>query len=161
MRQRNRQISPERKGLFTFGTVLMAIGALVIVVGFIGFFTSSQDAVASFGKGSSNPVSWWIGVFVGMLVAGVGSAMRHLAARGVAGSGLVLDPDRARRDLEPWARMGGGMIKDAIEETGLPIGQGPAAPAAAAEPAIKVRCGKCRALNDETAKFCAQCAAPL
>jgi len=178
MHPRKRQISPERQSLFTFGTVLMAIGLIVIVVAFIGFVTSSQNAVGGSGpsfnvtmvdgqpvsqlaqRSTNDPFDWLIACVVGMVITTAGGSMRHLAARGVAGSGLVLDPERARGDLEPWARMGGGLLKDAIEESGLPVGRN-APGASATEPDVKVRCPKCRALNDESAKFCGQCAAPL
>lgn len=178
MRAPRKQISPERHGLFTVGTVLMVIGICVVAVTFIGFVTSSRDAVGSHGPrfdvtmvdgkpvakpiegGMSDPFHWWVAFAIGLVVSGVGAAMRGVAARGVAGSGLVLDPERARSDLEPWARMGGGMLKDAIEESGLPLGKD-AASAQPAEPVVKIRCPKCRALNDEIAKFCGQCAAPL
>ena len=36
-----------------------------------------------------------------MLLA-LGVNLRRVAARGIAGSGLVLDPERARKDLEPF-----------------------------------------------------------
>jgi len=42
---------------------------------------------------------------------------------GAAGSGIVLDPERAREDVEPWARMAGGVVKDALDEAGIASGQ--------------------------------------
>ena len=75
-----------------------------------------------------------------------------------AGSGVVLDPEKARKDVEPWSRMGGGVVQDALSEIEVvkkiedrfdsPKPQ-----------VIKVRCRSCRMLNDETAKFCNQCGA--
>lgn len=158
-RRKNRIVSAERQGAFNVGTVLTGVGFVTILVCFIGFVTAGHDSVSNFG-GGANPVAWWIGIFIGMVIAGIGRATRTIAARGVAGSGLVLDPERARTDLEPWARMGGGMLRDAIDESGLPIGQSapPAEPAAAP---VKVRCRQCKALNDEHDKFCSQCAAAL
>ena len=44
-----------------------------------------------------------------------------LAIGGVAGSGFNLDPDQARKDLEPWARLHGGLQKDALDEMGINI----------------------------------------
>lgn len=41
---------------------------------------------------------------------------------GLAGSGVVLDPQRAREDLEPWSRMAGGMVKDTLDEAGISLG---------------------------------------
>jgi hypothetical protein len=45
---------------------------------------------------------------------------------GLAGSGLKLDPQGARRDVEPWARMTGGVVKDAMDEAGIKLGGQPA-----------------------------------
>jgi hypothetical protein len=94
---------------------------------------------------------------MGLMV--VGGILMSVGARGAAGSGLVLDPSRARQDLEPWSRMGGGMVQDALSEVNVvrKIEEGAAHP----QPQVKIRCRKCQALNDETAKFCNQCGAPL
>jgi hypothetical protein len=69
----------------------------------------------------------------------------------------VLDPEKAREDVEPWSRMAGGMIDDAVSEIEVAKKLGERADS----PKVKVRCRKCQALNDEEARFCNQCAAPL
>jgi hypothetical protein len=51
-----------------------------------------------------------------------GSVLMVLGRAGLAGSGVVLDPERAREDLEPWARMAGGMMKDGLDEAGIVVG---------------------------------------
>lgn len=51
--------------------------------------------------------------------------MAGIGRRGLAGSGLKLDPEEARRDLEPWSRMAGGVVQDALDETGLKLGREP------------------------------------
>ena len=61
---------------------------------------------------------------MGIIVAG--GIMMKIGQRGLAGAGVVLDPEAARRDLEPWSRMGGGMIKDAMDEAGIKLGGEPA-----------------------------------
>jgi hypothetical protein len=43
----------------------------------------------------------------------IGGILMNIGARGAAGSGLVLDPEKARQDLEPWSRMGGGIVPGA------------------------------------------------
>lgn len=48
-----------------------------------------------------------------------GGILVGIGRRGLAGSGIVLDPKQARKDLKPWAKMGGGILKDALEEAGL------------------------------------------
>lgn len=92
---------------------------------------------------------------MGLLVAG--SILAGIGKRGAAGSGIVLDPQRARKDLEPWNRAKGGMVDDALSEVDLAqkIGEG------LGNPKVKVRCRKCEALSDETAKFCGQCGEKL
>jgi len=49
----------------------------------------------------------------------IGGAMMSVAARGLAGSGVFLDPERARTDVEPWSRMAGGVVGDALDEAGI------------------------------------------
>ena len=91
--------------------------------------------------------------FIGFgLIAG-GGAIRGLAAKGVAGSGLVLDPEKAREDLEPWSRMGGGMVKDVLDEADIKVGSGGSEP----EKVIMIKCRDCGKLNEEDSKFCQEC----
>jgi hypothetical protein len=94
----------------------------------------------------------------GMLLMIVGQTLQRMGARGLAGSGVILDPQQARKDVEPWARMAGGVANDALSEVAVPkqLGNSPAD-----EPAVKIRCRGCRELNDERAKFCDQCGAAL
>jgi hypothetical protein len=49
----------------------------------------------------------------------------NIGSRGLAGAGVVLDPQQARKDLEPWSRMAGGMAKDALEAADIHPGGGP------------------------------------
>ena len=46
---------------------------------------------------------------MGLLI--VGGIVRGIGARGLAGSGVVLDPDKAHEELEPYSRMAGGMVR--------------------------------------------------
>lgn len=95
----------------------------------------------------------------GMGLMALGGFLMRVGAAGWAGSGVVLDPKRARKDLEPWTRMGGGMIQDALGEVDVvnKIEERHEAPA----PQIKVRCRRCQSLSDETARFCGQCGTAL
>jgi hypothetical protein len=96
----------------------------------------------------------------GIAVSLVGQVVRQIGLRGLAGSGIVLDPARARNDLKPWAHMAGGLVNDALTEVN---DSGHARPNAfPPQPvAVKVRCPKCRTLNDEDARFCKACAIAL
>ncbi|NCG11770.1 MAG: hypothetical protein GWP38_00255, partial [Planctomycetia bacterium] len=50
-----------------------------------------------------------------MAIAAVGGLLKKIGARGLAGAGLILNPDRARKDLKPYSKMAGGMLEDALE----------------------------------------------
>lgn len=133
-------IPEERKTLYYLGAGLMVIGFILFISVFFTIFRGG-------------PGSFTIGP-IGFVLIIIGSVLRGIGARGLAGSGVVLDPQKAREDLEPYTRAGGGMIKDALEETGLTRPDN-------YEPQVKVRCRSCQALNDETAKYCNQCGEEL
>ncbi len=113
-----KQISPERQSAFYLGTGLMAVGILLIIIGFITFAALGVGSVNSSGH-STSPLVGFFMFFAGMVLAAVGQGIRGVAARGLAGSGVILDPEQARQDVEPWSRMAGGIAKDAIDETGI------------------------------------------
>jgi hypothetical protein len=143
-----RDVPPERKTLYYAG---MGVGVAGLLL-----FASNFLVVAS---GFNDPFAMrdGMGGFMGRALGGMalivaGGAMRNVAARGLAGSGLMLDPEQARRDLEPWSRMGGGMIGDALDEIPAPRSSD-----GGVVEVVRVRCPQCRALNDESDKFCGQC----
>ncbi|HNY85615.1 MAG TPA: SHOCT domain-containing protein [Candidatus Hydrogenedentes bacterium] len=118
---KKQNISPERKAVYYIGLTLMFLGFLSVGSSFVSFITHFGDFRHMEAIVKSVMVRGFVGVgmvMVGMVLAGIGS-------RGLAGSGLVLDPQRAREDVEPWARMAGGVIKDAVEETGIRLGSAP------------------------------------
>ncbi len=165
-----RTISPERKGLYALGLALQIGGTVGVLICFFGFvssgFGSAQGLGSAQGFGNpSSPMPWFMGFAGCGIAAALGVNLRRVAARGIAGSGLVLDPERARKDLEPWARAGGGMLRDAIDETGLldqrPVLGQDAPRSEPAGAAIKVRCRECQTLNDEDARYCDACGAKL
>lgn len=118
-----RQVSPGRKVVFYFG-----VG--VTVVGFLVFLSAFFSMASGFGNSSTmlNPGGGGMGsttmmsAFVGMVMMIVGGIFTRLGRMGLAGSGVVLDPEGARRDVEPWARMAGGVVKDAMDEAEVRIG---------------------------------------
>lgn len=152
----NRQLSPERQMLHYVGTALVGGGILIFFLTMVYLFFNGHKDMSFDG-----PPRAVVGFFIGMGMAIVGGVLKGLGRGGLAGSGLVPDPEQARRDLEPWNRSAGGQVADAIKE--IPavkqvldrVGQ-PAAPAV-----VKIRCRECRALADETARFCPQCGKPL
>ncbi len=119
MNNPNRDVSEGRKALYYVGLGLTVIGFLL----FISVFFS---AVMSFSEplnlGMSNQFGSFAGRgFFGMLLMIGGSFLMRLGARGAAGAGLVLDPQRTREDLEPWSRAAGGMVNDALDEANLDL----------------------------------------
>ena len=98
-----------------------------------------------------------------MVLMMVGHLVARVGARGVAGSGLILDPAQARKDLAPYSKMAGGMAKDALEEAGIDLSRhrSGAAAESKAEPVIMLRCPHCQTLNEDGSKFCQECSAEL
>lgn len=115
MPQRN--ISPERKGIYYFGMALLGIGLLLFLSTFVSFLSNFGDFTDFAGRAKSGGMN----AFAGIICAGIGQVLMNVGRSGVAGSGLKLDPQEARRDLEPWSRMSGGMLKDALDEAGVDL----------------------------------------
>jgi hypothetical protein len=89
-----------------------------------------------------------------MVLIIVGAIVMNIGARGAAGSGMLLDPDKAREDLKPFNEAKGGMINDVISN--IDALDNVLKPKAEKE-VIKIRCRGCSSLNDEDAKFCKSC----
>ncbi len=143
-------ISDERKTAYYLGTAVMVIGGLLFASVFISFALHFGD----FSNFESNAKSMMFRAFGGMGLLIVGGIIRGIGARGLAGSGIVLDPDKAREDLEPYSRMAGGMIKDVLDEAQISLG-------GKSEKVIMIKCPSCGKLNEEDSKFCQQCGKPL
>ena len=160
-----KQISPERKKLYNAGLVMMIVGGclfalpflavpIIMIVTFLGF---DGEGIPK-GLIGLPIVAFFSFIGLGLIIAG--GAMRFIAAGGKAASGLVLDPEQAREDLEPWTRMGGGMVKDALDEADIDLnnlgGVG-----SELEKAVMIKCRECGKLNEEDSKFCQECGEPL
>lgn len=154
----NRQISPERKQLYTFGLILTGVGFLLFLSNFV--ILPLQMSRPTFDPFRQDPgVGFALRAVGGILLVIAGQVLRSVGARGAAGSGLVLDPEQAREDLQPWAKAAGGLVKDALEEVAGSSNLSTVQEQQRA--AVKVRCPHCRTLNDEDARFCKQCGASL
>jgi hypothetical protein len=97
----------------------------------------------------------FVAAFIGFALIAAGGAMRAIAARGTAGSGLVLDPQKAREDLKPWTGMAGGMVKDVLQEADIKLG------GSQPQQVVMIRCPHCQKLNEEDSKFCQECGKPI
>jgi hypothetical protein len=141
-----KKLSRERKGLYYLGMGLMIVGVILFMSSFfVGF---SDDPFYNPTDSIGNSV-------IGFVMIGVGGFIMNIGARGAAGSGLILDPDKAREDLRPYTSAAGGMLNDALEEVDLLKRNGEEGKR------IMVRCPSCRELNDEDARFCKSCGKEL
>lgn len=156
----SKQISKERKKLYNAGLVLMIVGVCLFVLPFlaiplvmiVGLFGDISDGMPRAVIGV--PIAFFF-AFIGFGLIAAGGFMRSIAARGTAGSGLVLDPEKARQDLKPWTGMAGGMVKDVLEEADISLsGHKP-------QQTVMIRCHECQKLNEEDSKFCQECGKPL
>ena len=116
-----RQIPPERKFVYYLGMVLM-------IVGFLTFGSVFVSGIAHFGDFSNfdgRAKSMGVRAITGMAMLMAGGVLMGIGRMGMAGSGIKLDPEQTRRDVEPWARTGGGVLKDALDEAGITFGNSP------------------------------------
>lgn len=111
-----KSVSGQRKTLYYLGMGVMVIGFVLFISVFFSGLSMMNSGPLMMGV---NPGGVFLRGVIGLLMVIAGRLMMNAGARGLAGSGVLLDPQQAREDLEPWARMGGGMVKDALDEAGL------------------------------------------
>ncbi len=97
--------------------ILTGIGLLLFLSTFVSFISHFGDFTDFHGRAKSSMIR----ALGGMICMGIGQFIMHLGRSGAAGSGLKLDPQQARKDLEPWSRMSGGMLKDTLDEAGIDL----------------------------------------
>ena len=141
-------ISEGRKTAFYIGTGLMIIGGLL----FASVFVTAALHFGDFNDFQGNAKSSMFRAIVGMALLVVGGMVRTVGAAGLAGSGVILDPNKAREDLEPYSRMAGGMVKDALDEAEINL---------KGKEKIMIKCRACGKLNEEDSKFCQECGKAL
>jgi hypothetical protein len=142
----SKQISDQRKAAFYLGGAISVLGFLL----FMSVFVTVAMNFGDFTDFQGQMISFTVRGIGGIVLMNIGGFLRMIGKRGLAGSGVILDPEQARDDLEPYSRMAGGMINDALQETDLGVGRRP-------KSVVKIKCQDCDALNDEHAKFCQQC----
>lgn len=140
------KITPQRKVTYYVGVCMMIIGFLLFMS---LFFMAALYMNNPFQKSPS-----FLNAFIGMALLIIGSIVASIGARGAAGSGLLLDPEKAREDLKPFNEAKGHMINDVISNIDLVE---KISPPTNEKEVIKIRCTSCSALNDEDAKFCKSC----
>jgi hypothetical protein len=139
-----KHISKNRRNAYYIGTALMILGGISFASAFVTFVVHFRD----FSNFVSTAKATMLRAFGGMALMIIGGIVRAIGARGLAGSGVVLDPDKARHDLEPYARMAGGMVKDALEQTNVNTGP---------HQVVMIKCPSCGKLNNADSKFCQEC----
>jgi ribosomal protein L40E len=146
------KISKPRKTIYYIGMIVTVIGVILFLSVFFSFanlFKSSMNfnSYDTAGPSFSNAI-------LGMVMMIAGSIMMNIGARGAAGSGLILDPEKSREDLRPYNEAKGGMINDVIEN--IDALDHITKPHAEKE-IVKIKCRNCNTLNEEDAKFCKGC----
>lgn len=140
------KISSERKALYYIGLILIVIGFILFIS---NIFTFDSDYMFYGGA-----LTFMARPLAGMICIIVGSILRGIGEKGTAGSGLILNPEKAREDLKPHNIAKGKMINDAVENIDIVKEMGKSQEQ---KEIIKIRCKNCGELNDEDAKFCKSC----
>ena len=143
-----RNITQKQKTGYYLGMILTGIGIIMFTAPFIDVLFNGLEP-----NERGLPESFKVAL-VGFVLLASGNVLRSISARGLAGSGLLLAPKQARKDLEPYSRMAGGMVKDALEETGG-LGSGKT------QEKVMIRCQVCKKLNEEDSRFCQECGEPI
>ncbi len=145
------KIPGERKTLYYLGMGMIVLGFILFLSVFFSAASMMNDPFMS------GPPPFANAVF-GMILMVAGGIVRNVGARGAAGSGIILDPDKAREDLKPYNEAMGGMINDVISNVDAidDIVRKPSE-----KEVVKIRCRSCQSLNDEDAKFCKSCGQQL
>ena len=100
------EIPPARRGVFYAGLALSGLGLLI----FLSVFLSAALHFGDFRGFEDRTRGFAVRTVVGMVLMILGGALTRLGARGLAGSGVLLDPEKAGRDLSPWARLRGRLL---------------------------------------------------
>lgn len=147
------KISKERKIAYYIGMAMMALGFVLFISTFFDAASFMDDPFShtDFGVSFTKPV-------IGMILMIAGIFVMNIGAKGTAGSGLILDPQKAREDLKPYSEAKGGMIEDVISNIDtvdriVKSNEG--------KEIIKIRCRSCNTLSDEDAKYCNECGKEL
>ncbi|QDT11075.1 zinc ribbon domain-containing protein [Planctomycetes bacterium K23_9] len=164
----NRNISTQRKTAYYIGMGITLVGVMT----FLSVFVTSALSFGDFDNFHGRARNSMMRSIVGMILIVVGQAIRMVGARGLSGSGVILDPQRARKDLHPYTNAVGGMIRDTLDavqhddrsDGNSSVDEDPDTRGFAAHqanPVIMIRCNQCRKINEETDKFCSECGESL
>lgn len=139
--KQTKDISSSRKTLYYVGMGMIGIGFVLFMSTFVLVIFFDPFAM------SFNPMG---NAIIGFIMIAVGGFIQQIGARGAAGSGMILDPKKAREDLHPYTSAFGGMVSDVLDEV-------KDTDRTSQKEVIKIRCPQCSSLNDEDARFCKSC----
>src|SRR3990172_4245919 len=105
MSQPRRNVSPQRKATYYVGMIISGIGLML----FLSFFFTVAAGFANPANLAAGVGSAFARAVFGFVMIAAGQIITRIGSRGLAGSGMLLDPEKERDDLEPWNRMTGGM----------------------------------------------------
>ncbi|NLX70319.1 MAG: zinc ribbon domain-containing protein [Clostridiales bacterium] len=140
-----------RKAAYYIGIAMIALGFILFISVFVSVASHINDPLA-FIDGRGTPS--FANSIIGIILIIVGSIVMNIGAKGTAGSGLLLDPKKAREDLKPFSEAKGEMINDVISNIDV---VDKIIKSNETKEVIKVKCRNCGTLNDEDAKFCKKC----
>ncbi|OWU66099.1 MAG: hypothetical protein CBB60_001280 [Armatimonadetes bacterium Cent15-Ar3] len=115
----NSSISPERQTAYYVGHAISGVGVLLFLSTFfvIASAPMHQASFTDFNRQASAQMTDFAARAIGgMVLIVIGQVIANIGKFGPAGSGVVFDPQQARKDVEPWSRMVGGVVNDALEE---------------------------------------------
>lgn len=141
------EISNKRKAAYYTGICLMIIGVILFISVFFSFIGSTTNSDIS---------GFVIRAISGMILVAVGAIVMIAGKGGLAGSGILLEPDKAVDDLRPFNKAKGKMINDVVENIDILDNM-----KKSTREIIKIKCKECGALNDEDAKYCKACSKKL
>lgn len=142
------KITKQRKVTYYFGIGMMVIGFLLFISVFFDTARFMNDPFAYERQSSfTSPI-------IGMIIMMAGTAIMNIGAKGAAGSGLLLDPEKAKEDLKPFNEAKGKMINDVVSNIDIIDN---IVKFHEEKEVIKIKCRSCGSLNDEDAKFCKSC----
>lgn len=145
------KISKERKITYYIGLGLIVLGFILFISVFFSVADTMNDPMMAMmeDKGPN-----FTGPILGFVLIILGSIITNIGAKGAAGSGILLDPDRAREDLKPYNEAKGGMINDVISNIDV---VDKLSDTMNKKEVIKIKCRSCGALNEEDATYCKCC----
>lgn len=147
------KISSERKTIYYVGNAISVLGLLI----FISIFVTSALNFGNFNNFDEQSRSFAFRGVCGMILMMVGKVISKVGAQGLAGSGVLLDPEKAREDLKPYSHQAGGMLSDTLDkaELGKHLGS------TGSTQTVVIKCRDCSFLNEEDSKFCQECGSKM